>query len=318
MTVRWAPLLAVASLCFAAPLSARAQSSCDFIDSGNVLRLTADCVTDSTIDVPDGYTLDGAGFEIAAVDTPGGRPFRGAVVAARAGTASIINTTITTVSLSGGCPAGENRLRGIYFDGASGEIIGNTVIAIFRGPLPCDEGLGIEVRSVDAERGRQQVTIRENVVDAYQKGGIVVHGHVDAVIQANLIGVSVSEGLLGVNGVQVGPFASARIEGNTIEGAFTGHVTAGSAILIFDTAPGSIVDDNRIVSAADVGIHVLASGVTVSNNVVQDLGPDGLYDIAIVNRGADNLYFGNTIRGFQYRYLGVDVEPPGGSGQQVE
>src|SRR5215207_7309227 len=147
MTSRWTLVLVLASLFLAAPAAARAQSTCRFDDVGDVRRLTADCVTDRTIEIPDGYTLDGSGFEIAAVDAPNGRAFRGAVVAARGTTASIINTTVTTVSLSGGCPSGENRLRGIYFDGASGDISGNTVTAIFRGPLPCDEGLGIEVRN---------------------------------------------------------------------------------------------------------------------------------------------------------------------------
>ncbi|MFO7546389.1 MAG: hypothetical protein R6W77_12930, partial [Trueperaceae bacterium] len=55
-------------------------TGCTFVDDGTVMTLTADCTTDATIFVPDGYTLDGAGFTITAVD-PAGDHFRGAVVA---------------------------------------------------------------------------------------------------------------------------------------------------------------------------------------------------------------------------------------------
>ena len=37
------------------------------------MTLTADITTDTTIIVPDGYTLDGNGYTITAVDVAGGR-----------------------------------------------------------------------------------------------------------------------------------------------------------------------------------------------------------------------------------------------------
>ena len=136
------PLLRAGALACAVllltPLAAGAQSLCRFSEDGWVMRLLDDCVTDESLEIPDGYTLDGDGHEIVAID-PDGQSFLGAVVIARGARASIINTHITTAMLSGRCPTTENRLRGIYFDGASGEIRANRVTGVYRAPLTCDE-----------------------------------------------------------------------------------------------------------------------------------------------------------------------------------
>jgi len=49
-------------------------------DTKKTMTLTANITTDTTIVVPDGYTLDGKGFTITAVDGPTGTSFEGAVV----------------------------------------------------------------------------------------------------------------------------------------------------------------------------------------------------------------------------------------------
>src|SRR5688572_11253593 len=144
MTFPRAGALAFAA-CLVTPLAAEAQSLCLFSESGSVMRLMEDCVTDRSVEIPDGFTLDGDGHEIVAVD-PSGLGFRGAVVVARGARASIINTRVTAAMLSGGCPKGD-IVRGIYFDGASGEIRGNRVVGVFREPLTCDEGNAIDVRN---------------------------------------------------------------------------------------------------------------------------------------------------------------------------
>ena len=281
------------------------------------MRLGADCITDYSIEIPDGMTLDGAGHAIVAVD-PAGPSFRGGVVVARGTSSSIVNTTVTAVALTGGCPAWENRLRGIYFDGASGTIRGNDVVGIYRGPSACDEGNAIEVRNRTLDGPPSVVTITGNVVDAFQKTGILVHGRVEAVIEGNFIGTSMAAGLLGANGVQVGPIAAARVVRNMVEGAFTGNVAAGAAVLVIGTGPGTVVDDNDISGDLDVGIHVLADGVVVTGNTVRDEGADGPYDIGIVNRGSGNTIFGNTLRGFRTDIYGEGTPALFNPGQQIE
>ena len=72
-------LLALAALAIPATAFAAFGSSghgtCVFTtnDKAKTVSLVADCTTDTTIGVPDGYTLDGKGFTITAVDGPPGR-----------------------------------------------------------------------------------------------------------------------------------------------------------------------------------------------------------------------------------------------------
>ena len=108
---------------------ARATTTCTFTTSGTTMTLDADCTTDATILVPDGFTLNGAGRTITAEDPPLDH-FRGAVVANGGSTAHVKNLTITTSGLANVCDGGADRLRGIMFDVASGSITHNAVLNI--------------------------------------------------------------------------------------------------------------------------------------------------------------------------------------------
>lgn len=313
-------LLAASALIL--PDGAEAQSACEDLLSrgGSLWRLAGDCVTDTTIEIPDGVTLDGNTHTITAVDPPGGF-FQGAIVVARGRTASIVHTRITADLRSNVCGEGEARLRGIYFDGASGEIGSNTVDAIHRVPSACEEGNGIEVRNRAVEGAvATRVAIRGNYVDRYQKSGIVVHGLVDALIQGNFVGSSKSSGLLGPYAVQVGPVAGARVERNQISGTFVGTSAAsGAAILLASSGAGTVVETNDITADTDVGINVVADQVTVANNKVVSTSDDARNDVGIINAGVDNDYFNNTVVGFRARQHGVETGTASPRrGQQIE
>jgi nitrous oxidase accessory protein NosD len=310
----------VAMLLLAIPATARAQSDCrfDFDYDGSVMHLLADCRTDVSIEIQDGWTLDGGTHAIVAVDPPGGT-FNGAVIVARGRTAHVINTTIATDRLATTCAEGDSRLRGIYFDGASGEIAGNFIDAIYREPSACEEGNAIEVRNRDRDGTPTQVAISGNYVDQFQKTGIVVHGRVTATIQDNFIGSSVSPRLISPNGIHVGMAAVARVERNRIAGLFAGVAQAGSAVLIMESGPGTLIDQNEISGDPDVGIYIIADGVTVTNNRLVDGGVSGPYDIGIVNLGFGNVYFNNTIEGYRTPHYGLEsASPRVPRGQQVE
>lgn len=311
--------LPIVCLLTVVPTAAHAQSTtCRFAASGNLIRLLADCVTDHSLELQDGFTLDGDGHVIMAVDPRGGY-FRGAVIMARGAWAAVINTTIRSTLLANVCPDGEARLRGIYFNGASGEIRGNTVDSIHRVPSGCEEGNGIEVRNRDLDGDPTQVVIQGNSVDGYQKTGIVVHGNVNATIQSNLVGSSVAQHVLAPNGLQVGPIATARIVRNDISGTFAGVTAAGSAILLMKSGAGTLVEANTISGDPDVGIHVFADNATVAYNIVRDSGPDGAYDVGIVNLGTNNAFISNSIVGFRTSMYGVGSGAPAGyRGQQIE
>jgi parallel beta helix pectate lyase-like protein len=315
--VLFAVLIAVPDL--AGAQGARAYGSlppCQFTHVNRIMRLAADCRTSASIVIPDGETLDGGGHTIYAVEGSG-KAFSGGVVVARGGTASIVNTNISAISLTGECHTGADRLRGIYFEDAAGEIRRNVILNVYQGSSACVEGNAIEVRSRDLEGPAKTVHIEANVIDRYQKSGIVIHGPVDAVIESNAIGASAAQRFVPANGIQVGPGARARIENNLVFGnSFPADDAAGTAILLIDTAPGTLVARNVIRGNADVGIHVFADAVIVESNELDDDGPDGTYDVGIVNLGNGNIFRNNTIRGYKSRSSGVQDD--GASALQIE
>jgi hypothetical protein len=286
---------------------ANAADGCLFRESADhTWTLEADCSVDASIVVPDGVTLDGAQHTIVAVDPPDG-PFRGGVVVSGGASASVINTVITARMLSHVCQEGNDRLRAIYFNGASGTIRGNTILNVNKGPSPCQEGNAIEVRNIDLTGRPATVDISDNAIQGFQKTGVVVSGNVTAAIRSNDIGPSAAQRFMVTNGIQIGAGARASIEGNKIAGnSWGGSDAAATAILLLNTIAGTVVRGNVITGNADVGIYVMANGVRVERNRLTDTGTDGAFDVGIGNYGEGNVFEGNIIQGFYYRYQNVD------------
>jgi hypothetical protein len=181
------------------------------------MTLQADCATDTSIIVPNGYTLNGAGHTITGVD-PAGDHFRGGVVQNGGANASVVNTRITVSALADVCDGGGDRLRGILFDGASGRVANNTVFDINQGPSGCQEGNAIEVRNFGSNSGTPSVTIEDNVATGYQKTGIIANGAVRATIRNNVVDGLGPVGYIARNGIQIGYGADADVKFNTVRG----------------------------------------------------------------------------------------------------
>ncbi|HEX6576079.1 MAG TPA: hypothetical protein VF042_14015, partial [Gemmatimonadaceae bacterium] len=170
------------------------DNACHFTTSGSTMTLNGDCVTTSTISIPNGFTLDGDGHSITAMDPASGH-FTGAVITNAGASANVINLTVTASGLSDVCDGGTDRLRGIMFDGASGSITGNTVTGVRQGLSGCQEGNAIEARNAPfaGETGPidmhpdVSVTISNNTVNNYQKNGITVNGAVVANVTGNIV-----------------------------------------------------------------------------------------------------------------------------------
>ena len=224
---RVAVLLATlgALLLTAAPAAALTTCVFTYPLTGDTMLLTADCTTDETIYVPDGVTLDGAGYTITAAN-PAVGDFNGAVVrnATTSAEMHVTNLVIDGALDSDTCDGGDNRLRGILFDRAGGTVTDTTVRDIRQGPASgCQEGNAIEARSFDpateeATDPRVTVTISDNVVSGYQKTGIVANGGVDAVITRNVVTGDGPVDYIAQNGIQVGFGATALISANTVSG----------------------------------------------------------------------------------------------------
>lgn len=298
------------------PAVSHAQDACRFWNIGATMVLLGDCVTTESIEIPDGVTLDGGFHTIRAADPPGGS-FTGGVIVARGARASIVNTAIAGDNLRNVCLDGDDRLRGIYFDGASGEIRGNLLIDIRKRESACEEGTAIEVRNSWVADTPVTVTIESNAIDGYQKSGIVLHGHVEADVRDNVVGASAAQSFLAANSLQIGPGARAHVTGNTVSG--NSHAqpnAAGTAILLLGSAPGTRIESNVIVGNADVGIHVMATGAIVAGNELYDEGPDGYWDVGIANLGASNAFSHNLVDGYRTRYHGIQDAEEGRS--QIE
>jgi hypothetical protein len=292
--------------------TADAADRCTFGISGSTYTLLDDCVTDRPVTIPDGVTLDGAHHTILAVDPTGGS-FRGGIIANEGASASVINTTIGTLALGTVCQSGADRLRGIYFDGASGVIRGNVIVDINKRGSSCQEGTAIEIRNTNFDAAAASVTIESNVIDAYQKGGVVVSGNVDLLARGNTVGASATQTSVVANAVQIGSRSHAVLEGNTIAGNSSDGDNAATAVLLVGCARDTVVRNNAIVGNADVGIYVIADGARVEGNRLTDTGSDGAFDVGILIHGKDNVVEGNTIRGYGTPYGGVTEAAPSGS-----
>lgn len=211
--------------------------SCVVEDDGSSYTLLSDCTTDQSLILPAGYTLDGNGFTITAVDPAGGH-FLGAVVRNGGATAHVTGVTITATGLANVCDGGDDRLRGILFEGASGSITNNVVTNVNQGPSGCQEGNAIEARNepFDDTGSDVIVVISDNTVDGYIKNGITANGSVAATITDNVVSGSGPVGvpLAAQNGIQIGFGATAIVRGNTVSGNnYTPTSFVACGILIF-------------------------------------------------------------------------------------
>ncbi|MCU0988736.1 MAG: right-handed parallel beta-helix repeat-containing protein [Xanthomonadales bacterium] len=308
-------------LCYAASLLAllcgplMAATDCAFTNSGSTMSLDADCTTDETIYVPDGWTLDGGGHSITAVD-PDGDHFRGAVVANEGAAAHVTSLVVQTSGLANACDGGDDRLRGILFEGASGSITQNTVQNINQGASGCQEGNAIEVRNAPFDGTHPNtvaVDIEHNVVETYQKTGVVCNGDADCTLRFNFVGESATQANLAANSIQYGFGATGVIEHNHVAGNqwLGASDYSASAVLLYE-ADGTVLQKNNIGGNSDVGVYLLSDGAVVDNNRIFDGGPDGNqtgYDIGLGDWGTGNTITNNKIRGFD--------DPTNADGQHV-
>jgi len=303
--------MAIALLVTGAPVLA--ATDCTFTTTGNLMVLDGDCMTDATIYVPDGMTLDGADNMITAVD-PGGDHFRGAVVANGGDTAHVRNLVVTTSGLANVCDGGDDRLRGIMLEGASGSITHNVVVGLNQGASGCQEGNAVEVRNAPFDGTHldtQFVEVSHNTLLDWQKTGIVCNGDVYCSVQHNDVDASATQDNLAANSIQFGFGALGFAKYNLVEGNEWRGLSdyAATAFLIYQTGDGLEISQNNVRGNSDIGIYFFADNGTVFNNRVFDVGddhPNSGYDIGLGNWGSGNAVKNNKVRGFEIPYDGVE------------
>lgn len=246
-------------------VSIKVSTACSFTMVETTMFLDGSCTTTETIYIPDGYTLHGNDFAITAVDPPGGH-FMGAVIQNEGAFASVTKLTVTASGLADVCDVGDNRLRGIMFDGASGKISHSAVLGINQGSSRCHEGNAIEIRNAPYDGTHpdtKTVDIQRVHIYDYQNTGIVVNGDVTAIIRSSRIGQAFDDEYLPANSVQFGFGSSGSLNHNAIAGnSLDGPAKSfGTAILIY-LAEDIVIKKNNVGGAdTDIGILAAWSGI---------------------------------------------------------
>ena len=280
-----APFLATAAIS-AQEATPGAGTACQDVIEHDVAaqtqRLLADCVTDETIFVADGWSFDGDGHTIFAVDPAGGR-LQAAVLTVHSGTADVHDVVIDGSRLEEPCliDGGASALGGLVFLDGTGEVRRVTVRNMDR-TFPSDEepfgngqsqlescGTGIAIIGEEA-----QVTVVASVVSDVGYAGVLVEQGA-ATISNNAIVRADDSGVLALFGAHVrvtpgnqisygrtgiifeGEGTSGRIAGNTIV------QMRGAGIVVMDGAHASLAD-NLITDVTERGVVVLQGATAAS------------------------------------------------------
>jgi len=333
-------LLVLSAVLLILAASAIASAQCTFTTIKKTMTLDGDCVTTTSIIVPNGFTLNGAGHTITAMD-PVGDYFKRGIIQNGGATADVTNVKVTTSALVDPCDqSSATRLRGVLFDGASGSITKTTITNITHvGAGPCgDEGNAIEVRNFGASAATCRVKIDGNTATGYQKGGIIVNGNVDAMITDNVVDALAASPFIARNGIQLGFGATGMIKRNQVSNnEYTGPEPAAAAGVLIVAGPwfagpgfdspysvGSQIDQNTITEN-DVGVWVVEldtsgnapttmTNVKVVNNTISKAGFTNPYQAGVSDSGNNDKVIANRISGAGYdpSFVGrfeVDADP---------
>ena len=286
-----AALMAVTGQLAAAPAAHAAggniTTECAGTLSGTTFTLTGDCDTTSTLTVPDGLTVDGAGHEITAHDPDPAAGLSGLFlgpVVTNAGTT--MNLTDLTVRGTGftsfGCHADATPTVGVLYHNAGGAISDVKVLDITQHST-CQTVHSIQLR---ADAGPQTVSITDSTVAIYQRTALLVQGEVTIHASGNTFGppdpLTPNPGGVAQNTVQIGSPAlsqpsSGTLTDNLIIGSSFGRPAAASTGLLLAGAADVDVSHNTFSGdGTDIGISFFGrnTGITIAYNRI-DRSPEG-------------------------------------------
>lgn len=254
--------------------------------------LTQDCTTASTITVPDGWTIDGAGHTLTAVENAASPNFPGPVLlstegSAQAATMNVANLHITTSGFGNGNSGGQ--LAGIKYDRAGGSLENVSINGISHGN-GVQEGIGLWVRNRDASGSYAvppaTVSIDNVTVTNYQKAGMVLDGNLGFTLTNSTIGAAAGpDGTpltsIAANSLQVSRAAHGTVSGNHIAlneynpQPPPGDGSDATAVLVYDAKTVTLTDNVISGDNGDVAIDtyndtlgVLDTHVIASCNLI--------------------------------------------------
>jgi hypothetical protein len=216
---------------------------------------------------------------------------------------TIRHFTISGPYTFGSCAEALDRHTGVRVINGSATIYGNHITRI-RDVNPalfgCQDGIGVLIgRSFEAQVGT--AIVRNNLIDLYQKGGVIVDGSGSYgwVTQNDITGEGLSN-IIAQNGVQIGRGASADVDHNDISrNQFARALSddTASGVLLFETDAHVSTDHNDVFqNGVGIVIDEGTVGLTIAHNDVDQNLNDGIdaFDGSSDNLIAYNKAFNNT------------------------
>jgi len=264
--MQFASKVIAVSFCIALAAAVANAQTCNFVTSGITMTLANDCVTTATITIPDGFTLNGHGHLLTAVDPDPNNAvyFPGAVVANASGasSANVKNLIIDAPNLASNFCA---YVAGIAFDSVSGSITGNTILHVGRSGCGLDPaGIGIQI--TDTAGARVNVTVAGNKVLSAPGLEPAFGVSVVGALQRRLCTVNVIDNQL--NGQLSVQSAGGVIGRNFVDSNFVG-IGIG-----YDVRGLKVIANNINLSTGNavVGIQILTNHAIISGNRVFNFG----------------------------------------------
>ena len=168
--------------------TASATTNCVFAPGTKKMTLQGPCSTDSAIVIPDGFTLDGQGFKITAIDPPAGN-FTGAILT-NAGKAAHITNIFLRTNLADVCNTGLDKVAGIRYINGGGNVLSvNILINKGAGTSVCEEGVAVEAIDLPfaTTKPYRKLSVKNSTLNNNQLAAVVGVGNVNIRIEANLI-----------------------------------------------------------------------------------------------------------------------------------
>jgi hypothetical protein len=272
------------------------QSAVDAAAPGAMIKVCPGTYVEQVL-IPagkDGLTLFSQSDLQAVIKAPPVMTSPKAIVLVQAQNVTIRHFTITG---PGGGPC-DSLEYGVRVDsGGSAVITDNHITQIHDTPFSgCQNGVGVLIGR-NSENTYGSGTVVHNLIDNYQKGGVVVDGQLAPNAPASHAEVAYNEidgigptGVIAQNGIQVSRGAIANVHHNVVtNNIYSPSAFADEAILLFeDSSPQTTIDHNDVYDNNDgIGLYT-TSNIEVGWNDSHDNAPyDGLF--------ADSDTAGNTI-----------------------
>lgn len=254
---------------------------CTFVTAGSVMTLQANCTTTSTIEIPNGVTLDGNGKTISLAGSPSGS---GITNASGAVNCTIRNLTVDGAKLPDGCA---NAVSGIRLLGTAAGIENVSVANI-----PCGAALDLVGSDAGPRFAVDVVDLSVSNVSLSGGGAVSVTGAIDATITDSRVS-DLESATFAIH--LVGGGATAEISDSTFENVVAALFTDGSL------GPSLATADNNAVTNAAAGFVVGGTGVSLvatDNTIVgPGAGAPGFAGIAY-SANASGAVSGNTISNY--------------------